>query len=85
MVTRHRNRIGITEKIGGVKHDDVQRMALDPFAAIKESPQGAHRCVDLDTEQGLYRVHGAHLIRDRTDPTNPSNDVEDLARATPAQ
>ena len=32
MVARHRDRVGIAEKIRRVQHHDVQRVAFDPFA-----------------------------------------------------
>src|SRR6516225_6321896 len=68
-----------------MQHHDVQRMALDPFAAIEQSAQGADRRVDLNAERVLDGVHAAHLVGDRTDPANPRDDVEHLAEPAPAQ
>ena len=68
-----------------MQHHDVQRMALDPFAAIEQPAQRADRLVDLDAERVLDGVHPAHLIGDRADPADASDDVEHLAEAAPAQ
>ena len=64
---------------------NVQRVALDPFAAIEQPAQGADRLADLDAEHILDRVHAAHLVSDRADPADAGDDVEHLAKAAPAQ
>src|SRR5271166_2888496 len=85
MIARHRDRIRITEEVWSMQHHNVQRVALDPFAAIEQSAQRADRRVDLDAERVLDGVHAAHLVGDRTDPTNASDDVEHLIKAASAQ
>ena len=85
VITRHRDRIGVAEKIGCVQHDNVQRVALNPLAAIKQPSQGADRLPDFDPEGALDRVHGTHLVSDRADPADAGDDVQDLAKAAPAQ
>ena len=66
-------------------HVDVQRMALDPFAAIVQPAQGAHCWIDLHTEQPLEGVQGAHLIRHRADAADARRDVRGFAGVAAAQ
>ena len=68
-----------------MQHHDVQRVALDPFAAIEQPAQGADRRVDLDAERILDGMYAAHLIGDRTDPADAGDDVEHLTKAATAQ
>ena len=58
-----------------MQHHDMQRMALDPFAAIDQPPQRPQLPVDLDAEGVLDRMHRAHLIGDRADAADAGNDV----------
>src|SRR6516225_11333414 len=85
MIARHRNRVRIAKEVWRMQHHNVQRMALDPFAAIEQPTQSANRLVDLDAERILDSVHPAHLVRDRADPADTSNNIENLAKAAPAQ
>ena len=85
VVAGHRDAVGIAEKVGGVQHHDVQRVALDPLAAIEEPAQDAGRRVDHDPQRVLDGVHAAHLVGDRTDPADPRDDVEHLAEPASAQ
>ncbi len=39
MVLRHLDRAGIAEEIGRMQHVDVQRVALDPLAAVEQPAQ----------------------------------------------
>ena len=43
VVARHLDRALVAEEIGRVQHVDVQRVALDPFAAIEQPAQVAQR------------------------------------------
>ena len=43
MVLRHLDRALVAEEVGRVQHVDVQRVALDPLAAIQQPAQLAHR------------------------------------------
>ena len=73
------------EEVGGGEHVDVQGMALDPFPAVVEPPQGPYRRIDRNLEKALEGVDGAHLIRDRTDSADPGGDVRGLAGVPAAQ
>ena len=53
----------------------MQRMALDPFAAVDQAPQGAQRAVDANTASVLHRVTRAHLIGNRADAADARGDV----------
>ncbi len=85
MVARHRDRVGIAEKIRRVQHHDVQRVAFDPFAAIHQAPQRAKLAADGDAEGVLDRVDGAHLIGDRADAADAGGDVGNFVVAAAPQ
>ena len=68
-----------------MQHHDVQGVALDPLAAIEKSAQGVDRRIDLDAERVLDRMYAAHLIGNRTNPADASDDVEHLTKAATAQ
>ena len=84
-IARELDRAGVPEEVGCVKHVDVQRMALDPLAAVQEAAQHANRLGDLHAAQTLDRVDRARLIRDRADPADAGGDVGRLGEAAPAQ
>ena len=79
VVAGHLDCARIAEEIRRVQHVDVQRVALDPFAAIEEPSQLAKRSVDVDAERVLHRVDRAHLIGDRTDAADARRDIRRLA------
>src|SRR6516164_2356017 len=85
MIARHRNRVRIAEEVWRMQHHNVQRMALDPFATIEQAAQRADRFVHLDAKCILDGMHAAHLICDRADPADASDDIEHLAEAASAQ
>ena len=58
----------------------MERVALDPLAAVEQPAQRADGRVDRDPGQVLERVDGAHLVGDRADPADAGDDVEDLVR-----
>ena len=60
-------------------------MALNPFTAIKKTPQRADRCIDCHAERILNGVHAAHLVGDRADPADAGDNVEHLHVPAPAQ
>ncbi len=73
------------EEVGGGEHVDVQGVALDPFPAVVEPPQGPYRRIDRNLKEALEGVDGAHLIRDRADSADPGGDVRGLVGVTAAQ
>ena len=85
MVARHRDGVRVAEEVGRVQQVDVQRVALDPLAAVEEAPQRAELSVDDHAERVLDRVHGAHLVGDRTDAADPRGDVGRFAEGAAAQ
>src|SRR6516164_4635285 len=85
MIARHRNRVRIAEEVWRMQHHNVQRMALNPFAAIEQSAQRPDWFFDIDAERILDGVHSAHLVGDWANPADPRDDIEHLAEAAPAQ
>lgn len=59
------------EEVGRVEKVDVQRLALDPFAAVEQSAQRRQLPVHDDAAGVLDRSASAHLVRDRADPAHP--------------
>ena len=53
MVARQLECARVAQEVGGVEQVDVQRVALDPLAAVQEAAQGDGRRVDLDAERRL--------------------------------
>ena len=78
VVCGHVERARVAQEVGQVEQVDVQRMALDPLAAVQEPAQGPDLRLDLDAEGVLDRMDGGHLVRDRADPADPGHDVDDL-------
>ena len=60
-------------------------MTLDPLATVKETTKQANRRVDRDSQSPFDRVHGAHLVSDRADATNPGGDVGSFGEMTTAK
>ena len=59
---------------------DVQRVALDPLAAVEQPAQRPNGRVDLDAQEILERVDRGHLVGDRADPADARDDVQHLVR-----
>ena len=85
VLARHLHRPGVAEEVGRVEHVDVERVALDPLAAVEEPPQDPDRLAHLDPAEVLHRVDGAHLVRDRADAADPRGDVRRLEEGASAQ
>jgi hypothetical protein len=75
----------VAEEVGRVEHVDVQRVALDPLAAVEEAAQEADRLGHLDAAQALQCVDRARLVRDRADAADAGGDVRRLEEGAPAQ
>ena len=85
VICRHGDHVLVPEKIGRVQHVDMQGVALDPLAAVKEAAKQPNRRVDADPQSALDRVHRAHLVSDGTDATNSRRDVGRFREVTSAQ
>jgi hypothetical protein len=85
VVARHLDRAVVAEHVGGVEHEDVQRVALDPLAAVDEPAELPDRAADLDAAGVLDRRARAHLVGDRADPADARGDVGGLAVAAAAE
>ena len=85
IVARELDRALVAEKVRRVEHEDVQRMALDPLAAVEEATQRAQLASDLDAARLLHRLHGAHLVRDRADAADAGGDVRRLRERAAAK
>ena len=68
-----------------MEHVDVERVALDPLAAVEEPAQQADRLGYLDAAEVLHRVDGAHLVRDGADAADAGRDVGRLEERAAAQ
>ena len=85
VVARELDRARVSEEVGGVQHEDVKRVALDPLPAVEEPAERLQLAADLHAAGHLHRRHRAHLVRHRADPADPGGDVGDLGEAAPAQ
>ena len=75
----------VAEEVGRVEHVHVERVALDPLAAVEEAAQDADRLRDLDAAEVLDRVHGARLVGDRADAADAGGDVGRLEERAAAE
>jgi hypothetical protein len=85
MLARHRNGPVVSEEVGRVQHVHVQRVALDPLAAVEEPAKQPDRLGDLDAAGVFDRVDRARLIRDWADAADARRDVRRLAKRTAAE
>ncbi|HKM61147.1 MAG TPA: hypothetical protein VJY39_01525, partial [Acidisphaera sp.] len=85
VILRHADAVRIAEEVRRVQHQHVQRMALDPFAAVDQPPQRAQLAADGHAERILDRVRGAHLVGDRADAADAGDDVRQLGVGPAAQ
>ena len=85
VVARHVDRALVAEEIRRVQHVDVEYVAFDPFAAIKQPAKLAQRPADGNAERVLHRVDGAHLIGDRADAADARHEVGRLGEGAAAQ
>src|SRR5580765_6231276 len=85
VISRHGNRVLVSEKIRGVQHVDMQSMTLDPLATVKETTQQANGRLDPNSQRPLDCVHSAHLVSDRADATDPGSDVGSFGVVTTAK
>src|SRR6476469_3199185 len=72
------------EKVRSMQEMHVQRMALDPFAAVQQTPQPVDLRSDLNVHRIFNRLDGGHLISDRTYPADSGRDVGDFIERAPS-
>jgi len=84
-VQRQLDRAGVTEEVGGVEHVDVQRVALDPLAAVQQPSQHPDRLGQSDIAKHLQCIRCARLVGDRTDAADPGGDVGCLGEPPPTE
>jgi hypothetical protein len=75
----------VAEEVRGVQQVNVQRMALDPLAAVDEPPERGDRLGDLGTAGVLNGLARTHLVGDRADAADPRRDVGRLGVLPAAQ
>jgi hypothetical protein len=75
--------VGTAEKVRCMKEIDVKRVALYPFAAVKEAAQGADPLVDDDVASVLHSRTSTHLVSHRADAADASCDVGSFGEAAP--
>jgi hypothetical protein len=66
------------EKIRCGEQMNMQRMALQPLAAVEHPSHVPYPAAGVDAEGVLQRLRGSHLVGDRADAADPRGDVEDL-------
>ena len=84
-VPRELDRSRVAEEVGRVEHVDVERVALDPLAAVEDAAQHLDRLRDVDAAGVLHGLDGAHLVRDGTDAADARGDVGRLGEGAPAK
>ena len=75
MVARHLDGVVVAQEIGRVEHEDVERVALDPLAAVEQAAQRTQRPLDLHVEGALQRMDRAHLVGHGTDAADARRDI----------
>jgi len=78
------DRARIAEEVGGVQHVDVERVALDPLAAVDQAPERLDLGLDLDAADRLHRVDRRGLVGNRADATDAGGDVGRLGEVAAA-
>ena len=78
MVGHHGDAALIAQEVGQVEQVDVERVALDPLAAVEQPAERARHRIDAHPEQVLERVDRAHLVGHRTDAADARHHVDDL-------
>ena len=84
-VRGHADGAFVAQKIGRVEEIDVQGVALDPFCAVEQPPQRPDLGRDLDAQDLLHGVGGAHLIGHRADAADARGDVRRFHVEPPLQ
>jgi hypothetical protein len=79
------DRARVTEEVGRVEQEDVERVALDPLTAVEETTERADLRADVHPARVFHRVHARGLVRDRADPTDPGGDVGGLGEVAAPQ
>ena len=69
---------GIAQEVRQVEQVDVERVALDPFAAVEQAPKRADLGIDRNAQRVLEGVDSGHLVGDRADAADAGDDVDDL-------
>ena len=85
LVARELDGAVVAEEVGCVEHVDVERVALDPLAAVEEPAERPQRLGQLDAADVLHRVHRARLVRDRADAADARGDVGRLEERAAAE
>ena len=68
-----------------MQHVDMEDMALDPFAAVDQSAQGADWSFNPNTTSVLHRMTRAHLVGDRADTADARGDIWRLREFSTSQ
>jgi hypothetical protein len=85
VVAGHRDAALVAEEVRRVQQEHVQRVALEPLAAVDQPAEQPDPLIDLNAAGVLDRRTGAHLIGDRADAADPRGDVRRLGVAPPAE
>ena len=85
MFARHLDGVRKSKKTRRMQHHDVKRVAFYPFSTIDEASQRPELIADRNVKGILDRMHCAHLIGDRADSANASDDIRHFRVAPPAK
>ncbi len=85
VILRHLYHVLEAEEIRCMQHVDVERVALNPLAAVEEAPQQPGGRIHCDAHRPLQRVDRAHLVSDGADAADAGRDVGNLREVPAAQ
>ena len=85
VVGGHLDRAGVAQEVRRMQQVDVQRVALDPLAAVEQAAQEPELLRNRYTAGAFDRKARAHLVGDWADPADAGGDVRWFRPRTPAQ
>ena len=85
VINGHRRGTGITEEIRQRQQMYMEAVALYPFTTIHQAAHRPQPRVRGKTGDLFQRLHRAHLIGDRTDTADTSDDIRHLIKMAPLQ
>ena len=85
VVFGHADGVFVAEEVGRMQQVDMQRVTLDPFAAVDQPPQIADGAGYFDAARVFDGVTRAHLVGDGADTADAGGDVGCLVELAAAQ
>src|SRR5208337_5286852 len=85
VVSRHGDGALVPQEIRRVQKVDVQGVALNPFATIKQTAQGTNLGRRSNSQGGFEGVHRAHLVGHGADAADAGYNIGDFLKVTTAK